>query len=103
MTYTGDILLFGDTVDECRKNVDITKWYLEKLGFVIHVKKSQFEPNKSITFLGNKINSERTIVELTEEIKEMIYEEFFSLMNKNHANVRIVARVTGQLHYRWLE
>ena len=54
-----DILLFGDTVEECRKNVDITKRYLEKLGFVIHVKKSQFEPIKITTFWGNKINLER--------------------------------------------
>lgn len=69
MTYIDDNLLLGDTVEECRKNVDITKRYLEKLGFVIHEKKSQFEPNKSITFLGNKINSERMIVKLTEEKK----------------------------------
>lgn len=91
MTYIDDILLFGDTEEECRKNVDITKRYLEKLGFVIHVKKSQFETNKSITFLGNKINSERMIVELTEEKKEMIYEKCFSLMNKNFAEIRTVA------------
>lgn len=113
--YIDDILLFGDTVEECRKNVDITKRYLEKLGFVIHEKKSQFEPNKSITFWGNKINSERMIVELTEERKEMIYEECLSLMNRNHAKRRIGARVIGliissfpatelgQLHYRLLE
>lgn len=76
-----------------QKNVDITKRYLDKLGFVIHLKKSQFEPNKSITFLGNKTNSERMIVELTEEKKEMIYEECFSLRNKNYAKIRTVARV----------
>lgn len=76
-----------------QKNVDITKKYLDKLGFVIHLKKSQFEPNKSITFLGNKTNSERMIVELTEEKKEMIYEECFSLRNKNYAKIRTVARV----------
>lgn len=82
---------------------------------MIYVKKSQFEPNKSITFLGNKINSERMIVELTEEKKEMIYEECFSLRNKNYAKIRTVARVIGliissfsatelgQLHYRLLE
>lgn len=82
MTYIDDILLFGDTVEECRKNVDITKRYFEKLRFVIHEKKSQFEPKKSITFLGNKINSERMIVKLTEEKQEMIYEECFSLVNQ---------------------
>lgn len=55
------------------------------------------------------------IVESTEEKNEMIYEECFSLMNKNHAKIRIVARVIGliissfsarelgQLHYRLLE
>lgn len=35
MTYIDDILLFGYTEEECRKNVNITKRYLEKLGFVI--------------------------------------------------------------------
>lgn len=52
------------------------------------------------------------IVELTEEKKEMIYEECFSLRNKNYAKIRTVSRVIwliissfsaielGQLHYR---
>ena len=115
MTYIDDVLLFGDTIEECKMNVNITREYLEKFGFVIHGKKSQFQPKKCITFLGNVINSERMTIELTEENKDIIYEECKCLINKDQAKIRTVARVIGliissfsttelgKLHYRLLE
>lgn len=64
---------------------------------------------------GKLINSERMTIELTEEKKDIIYEECKCLINKDQAKIRTVARVIGliissfsatelgKLHYRLLE
>lgn len=42
--YLDDILLIGETYDECRKNVEVTRALLESLGFILNKKKCQFTP-----------------------------------------------------------
>ena len=114
-SYIDDILLIGNSEYECDQNVQQTKVALEKLGFIIHKKKSQFKPTKQITFLGNNINTENMTIELTDGKKETIYKECKLLYCKYKAKIREVARVIGlmvssfsaidfgPLHYRVLE
>lgn len=62
--YIDDSLLCGDTYYECKENIQETISLIEQIGFIIHPEKSQFEPSKKITFLGNIIDSEEMIVTL---------------------------------------
>lgn len=62
--YIDDSLLCGDTYYECKENIQKTVSSIEQIGFIIHPEKSQFEPSKKITFLGNIIDSEEMIVTL---------------------------------------
>ena len=115
VTYIDDILLLGDSKNDCKENVKLTRRYLERLGFVIHEKKSIFEPVRKIVFLGNIIDSEKMTIELSEDKKCIIQEECRMLCMKFQAKIRSVARVIGliiaslpavelgPLHYRVLE
>ena len=115
ISYIDDILLMGNSEDDCNLNVEQTRLSLEKLGFVINEKKSIFKSTKEIVFLGNIINSEDMTVKLTNEKKENLYVACKSLLGKKQAKIREVARIIGlivssfsavdlgQLHYRVLE
>ena len=55
--YLDDILLMGQTLEEILMNRDTLIYLLQKLGFVINLKKSIFEPTRQIEFLGLRIDT----------------------------------------------
>ena len=66
--YIDDSLLMGDTKEECQNNVTDTVSLMTNLGFIIHEKKNLFlAPTRTITFLGNNIDSEKMVVTLPGE------------------------------------
>ena len=65
--YIDNSLLIGDNKQECENNVTDTVSLMTDLGFIIHVKKSVLFPTKTITFLGNIIDSEEMKVTLLKE------------------------------------
>nr|CAH7721925.1 unnamed protein product [Callosobruchus chinensis] len=50
--YLDDLLMIGDTLQECNHNVKITVSLLEQLGFMINYEKSSLVPKTTQTFLG---------------------------------------------------
>nr|CAH7743069.1 unnamed protein product [Callosobruchus chinensis] len=52
MGYLDDLLMIGDTLQECNHNVKITVSLLEQLGFMINYEKSSLVPKTTQTFLG---------------------------------------------------
>ena len=48
--YIDHSLLIGDSRKECLENVNDTNWLFEKVGFIVHEKKSVFEPTQKLTF-----------------------------------------------------
>ena len=50
--YLDDILVLGDSREECQKNVDEIIATLEKLGFLINREKSVTDPSKIVLYLG---------------------------------------------------
>ena len=93
--YIDDSLLCGDIYYECKENIQKTVSLIEQIGFIIHPEKSQFEPSKKITFLGNIIDSEEMIVTLPIDKKERIAEECKNLYLKDQDKIRNVAKVIG--------
>ena len=89
--YIDDSLLCGDIYYECKENIQKTVSLLEQIGFIIHPEKSQFEPSKKVTFLGNIIDSEEMIVTLPIDKKERIAEECKKLYLKDQDKIRNVA------------
>ena len=76
--YVDDTLLYGDTYEECLKNVLATLEILQDLGFVIHATKSVLIPTQRITFLGFIFDTLAMTITLTKEKKnKLIFAAFF--------------------------
>jgi hypothetical protein len=62
----------GESIEECRKNIEHTVNLFEKLGFIIHNEKSLLEPVQQITFLIFVSNCVTMMVSLTLEKVEKV-------------------------------
>ena len=113
--YIDDSLLIGDSRKECLENVNDTNWLFEKVGFIVHEKKSVFEPTQKLKFLGFIIDSVNMIATLRQEKVDNVILECKSLYKKEQVSLWELAKVIGilvsvfpavefgQLHYRNLE
>ena len=77
--YIDDSLLIGDSRKECLENVNDTNWLFEKVGFIVHEKKSGFEPTQKLTSFGFIIDSVNMIVTLPQEKVDNVILECKSL------------------------
>ena len=94
--YVDDTLLYGDTFEECLRNVIATLDILQEMGFTIHAKKSALNPSQQIIFLGFIFNTVNMTIRLTEEKKLRIYNLADTLLNRQ-VSIRIVSRFIGNL------
>ena len=90
--YIDDSLLIGDSEQDCCENVFDTKWLFEKVGFIVHEKKSVFQPVQKLKFLGFLIDSVKMIVTLPQEKVDNIIFECTHLYKKADASIREVAK-----------
>ncbi len=93
--YIDDSFLTGDSFEECMMNTQDTVDLLTKLGFTINIKKSSLIPSNTITFLGFIINSREMTISLTQEKKDKLRSIAIDLVNRNHQQIREVARYLG--------
>ena len=113
--YIDDSYLQGDTLTECKRNVEDTSALFTKLGFTIHPRKSVFTPAQTLTFLGFVLNSLDMTVTPTQEKVEKTISACSQLLERGEVSILDVARVIGiivsnfpgvqfgPLHYRALE
>ena len=80
--YIDDIIVIGDTYEECLIGTIKTIKLFLKLGFIIHPQRSSLQPSQEITYLGLVFNSKEMLVTLTTEKKENILESCKSFYNK---------------------
>ena len=95
--YIDDILLQGDTYEECLENVTQTTQLVDNLGLTIHPIKSVFEPCTSITFLGFIINSEDMTIRLTPEKAKELSDLCNNLSKRAEITIRELAQVIGKM------
>ena len=65
--FIDDIFVIATSYEGCAKTILAAIKLLTSLGFVIHVDKSVFYPQKQIVFLGFEINSVKMKITLTRE------------------------------------
>jgi hypothetical protein len=85
--YIDDSLLIGDSRKECLENVNDTNWLFEKVGFIVHEKKSVFEPTQKLKFLGFIIDSVNMIATLRQEKVDNVILECKSLYKKEQVSL----------------
>ncbi|KAK6181897.1 hypothetical protein SNE40_009675 [Patella caerulea] len=95
--YIDDSLLVSDSYAECEQNIDCTKKLFEKLGFIVHEKKSVLHPCQRIHFLGFIIDSSAMKVYLPEEKCNAVIKSCCNLRDKSTVKIRQLAEVIGKI------
>ncbi|KAK3100452.1 hypothetical protein FSP39_020111 [Pinctada imbricata] len=113
--YIDDILLVGDTFEDCEANIRNTMSMLDNLGFTVHPGKSMLTPTQNIPFLGFNLNSLNMTVRLLPDKAQDIVDLCNSLICRKEIKLRELAKIIGkfvaatpgvqyaQLHYKSLE
>jgi hypothetical protein len=114
-SYIDDSFLQGQNVPECRLNVIDTVNITRQSGFVIHPKKSVFEPTQTLTYVGFILSTIDMLIRLTPQKIEKLKAAALTLRANMNPTIRQVAEVVGllvssfpgveygQLFYRLLE
>jgi len=97
VAYIDDILLQGDTYNECQQNIRDTTEVIDKLGLTIHPKKSVLKPGRTIVFLGFLLNSENMTIRLTSEKAEDLANLCKKLAGRVEITIRELAQVVGKM------
>eukprot|EP00794_Sanderia_malayensis_P010499 gene10499-11598_t len=112
VVYVDDTYLQGNTQQECLDNAIATVSLLRKLGFTIHLEKSQLLPVQELEFLGFLINSKNMTIKLTDNKIHGIREKILKFLNMKKPTIKDLASVIGtvistfpaipygKLHYR---
>ena len=95
--YIDDIIVIGDTYEECLIGTIKTIKLFLKLGFIIHLEKSFLQPSQEITYLGFVFNSKEMSVTLTIEKREKILEPCKSFLKKDSFTIREFSSLIGTL------
>lgn len=106
--YLDDFLLFGNSFEDCQKNVFETSRLLKKIGFIIS-DKSSLIPSKSCRFLGFILNSKNLTMEITPDKRKSILNLLICFHNKQSCKIEDFATLVGKLgaacpaiKYGWL-
>ena len=86
--YIDDIIVIGDTYEECLIGTIKTIKLFLKLGFIIHPEKSSLQLSQEITYLGFVFNSKEMLVTLTSEKREKILVSCKSFSKKDKFAIR---------------
>ena len=95
--YIDDTLIIAPSQEEAEKAVQDTAIVLSELGFIIHPKKSIFQPTQRITYLGFELNSHDMTIALPPEKREDIKIRCTELARKLKPSIRQIAEVIGKL------
>ncbi len=97
ISYLDDMLVFGNSFDECKKAVETVKRLLKKVGFTINVEKSQLVPCQRVKYLGFIIDSINMTIELPEDKVVKIYKKCREAYDKSSILIQKVAELIGTL------
>ena len=113
--YLDDLIIFGNSIEECMANLLTVIELFQSLGFVIHPRKTVFVPSNILEFLGFVIDSINMTVSVTRDKKVSIQELCEDILTSDRYTIRDIARLsgkfsscfigvpTGKLHFRHLE
>ena len=96
--YIDDMLVFGDTREQCQKAAEEALALFKQLGVVVNVKKSCLSPSQQVDYLGYTINSvDMTIRAPTKKLIN-VRKELKKFFNRPRSSARQAASVLGKLN-----
>lgn len=97
VNYLDDILVLGNSLEACEKNVQATCELLEKLGLIINLEKSKLLPSTRCKFLGLIYDSNKLTVELPSDKKEKVIKLIEKYQKIKKFKIREFASFVGTL------
>lgn len=97
VVYIDDILVIGQTYEECLNNITQTIDLLSHLGFIINFEKSKLQPSKIIKFLWFILNSENMTISLPTQKIFHIKTWCQKLISKNTVTIQHLSEFIGTL------
>ncbi|XP_057302862.1 uncharacterized protein LOC130637025 [Hydractinia symbiolongicarpus] len=95
--YLDDMLILGRSREEVLMARDTLIFFLQNLGFLIHLKKSVLEPTQKIEFLLMSVNSLTMSLYLTKEKVAKIHKQCLSLYKAREATILELTQLIGVL------
>ena len=95
--YLDDILVLGNSFDDCYQNLKTTIDLLKSLGFLINYEKSDLKPSKICPYLGFLFNSTNLSVELPHDKRTNLRCLVEKFMKKQICTIREFAQLIGRL------
>lgn len=93
--YLDDFFIQAQQKENCRQSTRTAANLLQRLGFVVHLEKSQLEPKTCLEILGFVIDSVAMTVSLPAEKKTKILEMIDLVLNRHKVQIRTVASLIG--------
>ncbi|KAG7298972.1 hypothetical protein JYU34_017443 [Plutella xylostella] len=97
VNYLDDFMCIGRTYTECLENIKITKQFLESLGFVINISKSQLIPSTYCKFLGFNFDTHNMTLNLPQDKKIRIRDKAKKFIKLKKCTIRQFAEFIGLL------
>jgi len=95
--YLDDILILACSPTELYLARDTMIYLLQNLGFLINIKKSQFQATQKIQFLGVEINSLNMSLSLPQEKVSKIIKQCQEILKKEFVSLRELTSLIGRL------
>ena len=96
--YLDDLLVLGDSFDKTAKDLQLTKNFLQFLGFKLNPK-STVTPVDQFIYLGVEFNLKNKLIFNTSQNKSKISDRITSLMQKSLVTKRNMEKLIGHLNF----
>lgn len=97
IAYLDDLLLFADSPGRLLENLEYTRKFLESLGWLISVEKSNLQPTQQIKYLGYIIDSVQQRIFQPKEKIEKIQREIKRIQTNLPCSIRKIMSTLGLL------
>lgn len=97
--YLDDLLVFAQSQEKCQKDLLCLKSHLERLGFIINLKKSQLYPSQELEWLGARVDGRNQALGLPQDKVSKITGMATSLLSKGSTSRAHWESLLGQLAF----
>jgi hypothetical protein len=96
--YIDDMLIFGETKQECEDSVRAVIEQMKRLGVIINQKKSVFSPSQQVEYLGFIIDSVEMTITAPKKKIESIRKDVKKFCKRQASTPRQLASILGKIN-----
>ena len=98
MIYIDDLLILGDTAEQCKATTDAVSKLLKDLGAIINEEKSVLQPTQKMEYLGFVLDSTNMVISAPKKKINNTRKAIRQVLNKPATTARHLASVLGKIN-----